>query len=72
MPVRTKISQHEVFRRHKGLSVTGLADRLGCSHTYVSLVEGARQAASPKYRKALTALLGVDEGLVFDEEGWAR
>lgn len=72
--VRARVTQHEIFRRHKGFTMTALGrhPEVGCSHSYVSQVEGRETPASPKYRQAVAALFGVDESLLFDEDGWVR
>lgn len=72
MAVRTEISEHERFRRQLGLSVTGVAERVPCSHAYVSRIEGGLIPASARYRKAVAKLFGVSEALLFDEDGWRR
>lgn len=70
--VRARITQHEILRRHKGLSMSGLGDLVGCSYSYVSQVEGGHIPASEKYRKSVADKFGVDESLLFDGDGWVR
>lgn len=72
--VRSRITQHEVLRRSKGLSMSGLgrSDGVDCSYSYVSQVEGGLIPASRKYRTAVARLFGVAEDLIFDEDGWVR
>ena len=69
MGVRVVITKHEEYRRRRGYSVTALASAVGVSHTYVSLVEGRKTKPSPRYRKAVSRVLGVAEELIFGDEG---
>jgi transcriptional regulator with XRE-family HTH domain len=43
-----------------------LAARANVSTTYVSLVEGGLEKPSPRYRKAVSKILGVPEELIFE------
>lgn len=67
MAVRRTITRHEEIRRQLGYTVSGLAEAVGCSHAYVSQVEGGHTNPSPKYRAAVTELFGVPEVLLFPE-----
>jgi transcriptional regulator with XRE-family HTH domain len=61
------ITEHERLRRLIGLSVTGLADRMGYSHGYISMVEAGHSRPSARYRRAAALALGVPEMVLFPE-----
>jgi transcriptional regulator with XRE-family HTH domain len=67
MAVRRIISRHEEIRRGAGLSVTELARKIGVDHAIVSRVEGGQTRPSPKYRAAVSEVLGLPEGFIFGE-----
>jgi transcriptional regulator with XRE-family HTH domain len=69
MAVRQTITRHEEIRRQLGYTVGELAAAVGCSHAYVSQVEGGQTTPSPKYRAAVVRLLGVPEALLFPGDG---
>jgi DNA-binding XRE family transcriptional regulator len=71
MQARTVITRHEQFRRQAGYTVTGLARKIGVSHTYVSRIEGQDVSASVRYRKTVARLFGVRQALLFDKDGRA-
>lgn len=64
--MRRTISKHEEIRRRRGFTVTALAEAIGVSHSYVSLVEGGLEKPSRRYRKAAARVLGVPEDLIFE------
>jgi transcriptional regulator with XRE-family HTH domain len=66
--MRRSISRHEQIRRARGYTVTRLAQAIGYSHSYVSLVEGGLEKPSPRYREAVSAVLAVPQDLIFDNE----
>ena len=66
--MRRQISRHEHVRRARGFTVTRLAQEIGVSHSYVSLVEGGLEKPSARYREAASAVLGVPQDLIFDAE----
>ena len=75
MPVgtaRSRITQHEVLRRQRGLMTKDIASAIGVSSAYVSLIEGGLKPASPRYRKGLSDLLKVPEDIIFDDQGRVR
>lgn len=59
------ITELERWRRIKGKSVTGMAQEMAVSHTYVSLVEGNKMKPSARFRSAAARVLGVPEEVVF-------
>jgi transcriptional regulator with XRE-family HTH domain len=66
--MRRSISRHEQIRRARGYTVTRLAQEIGVSHSYVSLVEGGLEKPSPRYRETVSAVLCVPQDLIFDGE----
>ena len=64
--MRRTISKHEEYRRLKGYTLTALADAIGVSRSYASLVEGGLEKPSRRYRKAASRVLGVPEDLIFE------
>jgi transcriptional regulator with XRE-family HTH domain len=64
--MRRTISKHEEIRRLRGFTVSALAEEIGFSHSYVSLVEGGLEKPSARYRKAAARVLGVPEDLIFE------
>ena len=65
------ISEHERLRRRAGYSVTGLAQALGFTHSYVSQVEAGLDP-SARYRRAFAEHIGVAEALVFNDRDTPR
>ena len=65
MAVRAIVTPHEHWRRLSGYTVTALAEAVGVSHAYVSQVEGGHTSPSPRYRKAVAEILGVQEQHLF-------
>jgi transcriptional regulator with XRE-family HTH domain len=63
--VRRTISRHEELRRLHGYSVTGLAEKVGFSHPYVSRVEAGDLRPSARYRAAVADVLGLPEAAIF-------
>jgi transcriptional regulator with XRE-family HTH domain len=66
--VKQTISEHERYRRLRGLTITELGRRIGRSRTYVSRVEGGYEKPSAGYRADVARALRVDEKLVFPPE----
>lgn len=66
--MRRTISKHEQIRRQRGFTITALAQAIGVSHSYVSLVEGGFEKGSPRYRKAAARVLRVPEDFLFESE----
>jgi transcriptional regulator with XRE-family HTH domain len=64
--MRRTISDHERIRRQRGYRVGELAEMIGVSSSYVSLVEGGLEPGSQRYRTAAAKALGVPEDLLFD------
>ena len=67
MAVMQSISEHERYRRLRGLSITELARAINRSRPYVSRVEGGYEKPSADYRAAVARVLEVDEKLIFGE-----
>lgn len=64
--MRRTISKHEELRRMRGFTITALAEEIGVSRSYVSLVEGGLEKPSRRYRKAAARVLRVPDDLIFD------
>jgi transcriptional regulator with XRE-family HTH domain len=65
--VKTTISEHERYRRARGLTIAQLAAAIGRSRPYVSRVENGHDKPSASYRADVARALGVDEALIFGE-----
>lgn len=59
------ITEHERYRRQRGLTITELAAAIGISRPYVSRVENGSAKPSASYRRKVARALGVDETCIF-------
>lgn len=71
MAVRTRVTQLEIARRHKGLGTVALSNAIGVRHPYLSNIEARNIKASERFRCLAAEVLGVPERVLFDEDGWA-
>ncbi len=73
MRVKTRITEHERYRRTAGLSASVMGRALGLAdHSYVSHIECGTMEASPAYRAKAARLLQASESELFDTDGFAR
>jgi putative transcriptional regulator len=62
----------EVIRRNNGISQTELGRQIGINPTSIAQIERGHRKSWPKLRKQLSETLGIDENLLFDEQGWPK
>lgn len=62
------ISPHEIARRAAGLSLAGLASRVGCDPSYASRIEAGEIPASERYQRGFARACQVAVNEVFDHE----
>ena len=67
MSAKILISEHERYRRLRGLTITALAEAVGRSRPFVSRVENGHERPSPGYRRDVAEALGVPEELIFGQ-----
>lgn len=60
------LSSHELARRAAGLSLTALAQAIGCDRSYASRIEAGEVAASERYRRGFARACRVAANEVFD------
>ena len=62
----------EYVRKEMQLSQVQLARELGISPTAVTQLEKGYRKSWPKLREGLSQFFGVDEGVLFDGDGWPK